>query len=103
MNSISIGGAERPLGDADGGWIKRVFEERTRTGQIPCVRVVIQAADLNVVLQTPNCAAAGGGGRAPNPGERRILELWSFEGLNNAGFSPKSVVDFVERVKHLTR
>ena len=103
MNTITIGGAERPLRDADAGWIRRVFEERVRAGQTPCVSVVIQTSDLHIALQTPNCGRGGGGGRPPNVHERKVLELWSMEGLNNPGFTLKGVVDFTERVRHLIR
>ncbi len=67
------------------------------------MRVVIQTADLNIVLQTPNCGIGGGGGRPPNAHERKILDLWNMEGLNNVAFTVRAVVDFTERVRHLIR
>jgi hypothetical protein len=103
MNSISIGGIERSLGDADAAWIRRQIDERLRSGQLPCVRVMIQTTSLHISLQTPNCGAGGGGGRAPNTDERKILDLWNMEGLSNPMFTARQVVDFVGRVKHLIR
>ena len=56
MNTISIGGAERPLGDADPAWVRHQFEESARRGGLPCVHVAIHTSRENVVLQTPNCS-----------------------------------------------
>lgn len=103
MNTIAVGTAERPLSDADAGWVDRQFAESARYGRVPCVRVAINTSGLNLILQTPTCASGGGGGRSPNADELKVLDLWNMEGLNAAGFGPRAVIDFVHRVKHLIR
>jgi hypothetical protein len=101
MNTITVGAAECPLRDANAAWIDRQFAESARSGRVPCVRVAIDTSGLNMVLQTPTCGSGGVGGRPPNVDERKVLDLWSIEGLNSPSFTPRAVADFVERVKHL--
>jgi hypothetical protein len=101
VNTISVGAAERPLTDADPAWIRQQFNESLRKGGLPCVRVVVQTSNLNLVLQIRNCSAGGVGSRPPNGHEHEVLNLWSMEGLNNVPFSERAVVDFVARVKRL--
>ena len=101
MNTIAIGGAERPLGDADPTWIRHQFEEATRRCSLPCVRVAINTSQENIALQTPSCPTAGGGGRSPNSSEAEILRLWHIEGLSSLQFTARQVIDFVDRVKRL--
>jgi len=101
VNTISVGAAERSLADADPTWVRHQFNESLRKGGLPCVRVVIQTSKLNLVLQTRNCSAGGGGSRPPNGHEHEVLNLWNMDGLNNVPFSEKGVVDFVARVKRL--
>lgn len=104
MNTISIGGAHRPLADADSSWIQRQFSDAARNGGgLPCVHVSIQTSTLHMSLSTPTCPASGGGGRRPTAGEAEILNLWTMEGLTHVPFTPREVVDFVDRVKRLVR
>ena len=103
MITISINGAQRSLGDADAGWIRKHFEEAERGGRVPCIRVAFHTTDLNMNLQTQACGAAGGGGRPPNAHERKVFELWEMEGLGAARINVQHLVDFAERVKRLAR
>jgi hypothetical protein len=103
MSTISIAGAERPLAIADPGWIERAFDAHA-SGQPPCVRVLIRAADVEMTLQTLNCAAAvGGAGRPPSRPESEISRLWNMEGLSSTRFTAGQVTAFVERVRQLLR
>ena len=104
MSTISIGGAERPLAIADVGWIGRAFEAHEHTGELPCVRVRIRGGNVDLTLQTLNCAAhTGGGGRPPSHEEAEISRQWNMEGLSSTRFSARQVADFVDRLKHLLR
>lgn len=104
MSTISIADAERPLAIADPGWIGRAFDAHARSGQPPCVRVLIRAADVQMTLQTPNCAAAdGGAGRPPSRQESEISRLWNMEGLSSSRFTAGQVAAFVERVRQFLR
>jgi hypothetical protein len=103
MSNITIAGTSRPLRDANPAWINEQFHASLRSGRPPCVRVDIQAGDLRMVLQTPTCPASGGGGRMPNSEERKIFDLWNTEGLNNSKFTPREVIDFLERLRHIIR
>jgi hypothetical protein len=104
MSTISIGGAERPLAVADAGWIGRAFDAHKQAGELPCVRVMIRGGNVDLTLQTLNCAAATGrGGRPPSGDEAEISRLWNMEGLSSMRFAADQVAAFVERVRHLLR
>ena len=105
MSTISIAGAERPLAIADPGWIERAFAAYAKSGQPPCVRVLIRAADVEMTLQTPNCAAtaAVAAGRPPSRQESEISRLWNMEGLSGTRFTAGQVAAFVERVRQFLR
>jgi hypothetical protein len=104
MSTISIGGAERPLAVADAGWIAAAFETHAHAGQPPCVRVTIRDGNVDMNLQTPNCAArTGGGGRPPSREESEVSRLWNMEGLSSTRFTAAQVAAFVECVGHLLR
>jgi hypothetical protein len=104
MSTISIGGAERPLAVADAGWIAAAFEAHAHVSEPPCVRVMIRAGNVDMNLQTPNCAAGtGGGGRPPSREEAEISRLWNMEGLSSTRFTATQVAAFVECVGHLLR
>jgi len=104
MSTISIGGAERPLAVADAGWIGAAFEAHAHAGEPPCVRVMIRAGNVDMSLQTPNCAArSGGGGRPPSRAEAEISRLWNMEGLSSTRFTAAQIAAFVECVGHLLR
>src|SRR5437016_4876000 len=101
VNTISIGGTERSLGDADAGWVRHQFSESLRKGRLPCVRIAIHTTRANVTLQTRNCSASGGGNRQPNADEKANFDLWNMEGLNSVPFTERAVADLVARVKRL--
>ena len=104
MSTISIGEAERPLVVADAGWIAAAFEAQAHAGEPPCVRVMIRAGNVDLKLQTPNCAAAAGGrGRPPSREEAEISRLWNMEGLSSTRFTAAQVAAFVEYLGHLLR
>ena len=102
MSTISIGGAERPLAVADAGWIGRAFDAHERSGKLPCVRVMIRGGNVDLTLQTVNCAAGTApGGRPPSSAEAEISRLWNMEGLSSTRFAADQVAAFVERVRNL--
>jgi hypothetical protein len=104
MSTLSIGEAERPLAVADAGWIARAFDAHAHAGELPCVRVKIRAGNVDMILQTPNCAAGtGGGGRPPSRDEAEISRLWNLQGLSSTRFTAAQVAAFVECVGHLLR
>ena len=104
MSTISIGGAARPLAVADARWIGRTFDAHAHVGELPCVRVMIRAGNVDMKLQTPNCAAgSGGGGRPPSREESEISRVWNMEGLSSTRFTAAQVAAFVECLGHLLR
>jgi len=104
MSTISIGGAERPLAIADAGWIGRAFDAHKHSGELPCVRVMIRGGNVDLTLQTLNCAAAAGpGGRPPSSDEAEISRLWNMEGLSSTRFAAEQVASFDERERHQLR
>jgi hypothetical protein len=104
VSTISIADAERPLAIADPGWIERAFEAHAKSGQPPCVRVLIRAAEVEMTLQTLNCpTASAAAGRPPSRQESEISRLWNMEGLSSTRFTAGQVAAFVERVRQYLR
>lgn len=102
VSSIKIGNDQQPLDDVSPGWITQQIERRRRDGIAVCVEVRIKTTGLDMRLATPGCSHnGGGGGRRPNVHEKAILDLWGECGLNEAGFSPGRVIEFLARLKRL--
>jgi hypothetical protein len=99
MSEISIGGDQRPLGDVDANWIIEQINGRRRMGEVVCVAVAIRTDGADIRLTTPACVTGQGGGRAPLPREREILDIWRELGLDENDFSAGNVVAFVKRVR----
>src|SRR5258705_10219718 len=102
--TLRSGGAKSPLAVADAGWIGRAFDAHKRSGELPCVRVMIRGENVDLTLQTVNCAAGTApGGRPPSSDEAEISRLWNMEGLSSTRFAADQVAAFVERVRNLLR
>ncbi|WP_332687980.1 hypothetical protein [Devosia sp.] len=103
MSTISINNETRPLEQADANWITRQINGRREDGVSVCVRVSIQSPNINVALATSGCQSGGGsgGGRAPNNGERDVLDLWERHKLNQSDFPAGQLVAFVGQVLRL--
>ncbi len=100
MSSVTIGGEKRPLDKASPSWITEQIERRRRDGIAVCVMVDIKISGLDFRLATPECSRTGGG-RLPKANEKPILDLWEKCGLNEAGFAPGRVVEFLTRLRRL--
>ncbi len=99
MIRVSIGPDERSLNDVSGGWIAEQVGRRREQGGTVCIRVTVQEAGLNVVLATAGCPG-GGGSRPPTDAERRILELWRRQRLDEADFPPGRLMAFLQQLRH---
>lgn len=99
MGTITIGHESRDVVDADPQWINHAILERRRDGQEVCVVVQLDGDQLTMILRAPRRVSSGGGGRAPNPREREVLELWAKLGLDDPDFAPGNVVAFIQQVK----
>jgi len=98
--TVRIGTDERDMTrDIDEQWIHQQINRRRHDGELVCVRVSIRETDAQVVLATPSCGGAGGGGRAPNATEREIIELWNKRGLNDSTFTGGSLVAFLKQLR----
>jgi hypothetical protein len=100
MLNITIGSETRKIGDADPRWIHEQVDRRRAAGERVCVRIAVHEGDVNMVLSTPGCPMGCGGGRAPNPKEALIFELWEKLHLNTERFSGGNVIAFLEQLLH---
>ena len=101
MITIAIGSAQTTLDQADEGWINQQINRRRSDGAVVCVQVSIRESDVNVVLRTPACSDGGGGGRLPNPREKRIFDLWSERHLNGRDFTGGDVISFLQQLRRI--
>ena len=101
MISIRIAEEERKIEDAEESWINRQINRRRAGGESVCVLVMIHVDSLHLVLKTPGCPQDGGGGRAPNPHENKVIELWDKRGLNAPAFTGGNLVAFLRQLTQL--
>lgn len=102
MIRIRIGDQEKEFESADESWINQQINRRRADGLAVCVKVTIHIGDLNMVLITPTCANASGGGRAPTAHEQEIFELWNRLGLDSANFTGGNVIAFLKQLRRRT-
>lgn len=94
MSTIRIGTTERGINGAEPQWINQQINMRRAAGESVCVVVRVNCPGATLTLATPTCSRASGGGgtRAPNDLEQRILELWRERGLDVNEFAGGNVV-----------
>lgn len=101
MVIVTIGSDSRAGEEADPQWVTQEINRRRQDGQAVCVRVQIHEDGVAVALSTPNCAGGGGGGRAPNAKEQRILDLWAQHRLTTNEFGTGELVAFLRQLRRL--
>ena len=101
MTRVSIDGVERTIEQVTQSWLREEIESRRKAGQNVCVRVTIKSGSLDLILGTPACASGGGGGRAPNPQEKELFELWAKRGMNNNEFNVGQLTAFLNEIKKI--
>jgi hypothetical protein len=99
MILVSINGLDRTLQQITSSWINEQIEGRRAAGNSVCVRVIIKIGSLDLALSTPTCPASGGGSRAPNPQEEKILRLWNEKGMNSDHFKTAQLLSFLAEAK----
>ncbi|MBI4547535.1 MAG: hypothetical protein HY707_06135 [Ignavibacteriae bacterium] len=72
------------------------LQDAKKDGLAICVHLKINDAERNMLLTTPDCPS-GVGGRAPNPAEREIIELWEKRGMNNQNFTGGNLIAFLKQ------
>jgi len=99
MLSLTVNGSQVSPGDE--GAIAQQVNRRRDDGVPVCVQVRIEEGDLNMTLSTPECTGGGGAGRAPNPREKRVFDLWEKLGLSSQSFAGGQVVAFLKQLRKL--
>lgn len=95
---VTIGTSERNIDDIGPNWITDQINRRRKDGVQICVRISINTPNLNLSLATPGCAKSAGGGRAPNPQEKEVFDMWDKFNLNTQDFSPGNLVAFLKQL-----
>jgi hypothetical protein len=94
---VWISGQQRE--GVDEGWIAQTIRGLRADIQPICVRVTVVGDDVNVALTAGTCPAGTGAGRAPNPSERALLDLWARCGLAGTEFSPGQLIQCIKRIE----
>lgn len=97
MVFVKIGGVERRVEEIDESWINQQIHRRRAAGEVVCVMVRIDTATAKVTLATSACGGAGGG-RPPNPEERRIIDLWRKHRLDANHFTGGNLIAFLRQL-----
>jgi hypothetical protein len=101
MITVKVGNEERELSQVDQHWLCKQIEGRRSDHQTDCVTIRINTGDLNMTLVTPGCASDVGGGRAPNPHEQEVFDLWNKLHLDKPGFSCGNVEAFLKQLRRM--
>lgn len=103
MITVCVDGTELALSDVSEAWLIEQIQRR-RADNVPvCIRISIRTPDINATLATSGCPGGGGGGREPNPAEKRVLDLWGHHKLNEDDFAPGQLVAFLKQVEPFCR
>jgi len=101
---IHIGNNERQFDDVynvDESWINQQINKRKEDKEKVCVRVNIKSESIGILLRTPACGRDRVGGRAPNPREREIYDLWKRRGLREENFSGGNLIAFFKQLRKI--
>jgi len=101
MVKLQIAGIDRELKDVSTSWIHQQIRDRQRDGLSVCVKVVIEAQGVNIVLASGECGSSGGGQRQTTPEENRLFDLWEKLHLEEVPIHSGRLVAFLNQVKDL--
>lgn len=100
MIRVQIGLSDYDLKDVREDWLNREINGR-RHDEIPvCVKVILRADNVDMVLSTPACGS-GGGGRPATPQESAILKIWAQQHLNGNDFTGGNVIALLKQIQSL--
>lgn len=88
----------RTAREIEESWISRQINGRRADSVKVCVQVTVQESNLDLVLSTPGCTGALGGGRSPNSYEREVFDLWAKLGLNDENFTAGNLIAFLHQL-----
>lgn len=95
---VKIGTNERDISEMEPNWISEQIVRRKQDGVPVCVVVKIESNGLDMSLASGGCPTGGGGGRAPNPQETKIFDLWEKLHLKETDISPGNLIAFLEQM-----
>ena len=100
--TVQIGDTVLDLSSVTHSWLEDQIGRRKRDNQPICVIVRIQEAGLDIKLATQACGSSGGGGgRAPYPREKQIIDLWNEKNLSAGDFSAGLFFSFIQNLRRL--
>lgn len=101
MIRVQINSEERTFapGDLPERWIAQEIGKARESSLPVCVRVHIQSDGLDIGFASAGCGG-GGGGRAAQPHETAIIELWREHRLSDREPNPGSVIAFLKQVRN---
>lgn len=94
---VKIGMNERDINEMEPNWIPEQIVRRKQDGVPVCVVVKIKSNGLDMSLASGGCPT-GGGGRAPNPQEIQIFDLWEKLHLKEIDISPGNLIAFLKKI-----
>lgn len=101
MIKISINDNVRNFEDVNPNWIHEQVRGRLKEGIPVCVVVQVKKPGIDLSVSCGDCSSGSGGrGRAPNPEERRVFDLWEELGCKHSPVNPGNIVAFLNHVKN---
>ncbi len=102
MVTVTIGAESSTDSEISESWINEQISNRRRAHAMICVIVKIKERGLDLALRTAGCGGvAAGPGRAPNPRESQVFQLWEKLHLNAPEFTGGNLIAFLRQAEHV--
>ena len=98
MISIRVGEQERDVRAIEYAWISEHIERRRADGSDPCVVLIVQEGDTNLVFTCGECPVFKRQLESPRPEEEGLFEMWAEHGLKLPFYPTSELIKAIEYI-----
>lgn len=96
---IQINGITQDLSNLSESWLHDQIHASQHDGSSLCVRVFVEADDVDIVLSSEGCQRFAGGGRQTTSKEDYLLSLWEHHGLKDSNINSGRLLAFLRQLR----